>query len=247
MKMKFLVVALCLLPMFARAEGEAGIPLTPAVVNITDKPSLQRGARLFANYCLSCHSLKYMRYNMVARDIGLTNKEMADNLMFASPKVVDLMTVAMTPAEGKRWFGVSPPDLSDIARARGADWLVSYLMGFYRDPSRPTGVNNVVFPNVAMPDVLWSLHGVQEPVYKITETSTGAEHKTLVGLKQVRPGEMSPGQYRRAVNDLVNFLVLMGEPAALQREALGPWVLAFILVFFLIARLLYKEYWKDVH
>ncbi len=163
---------LVLLPGLALAAG-GGVHLDKADIDLHNKQSLQRGAKMFVNYCLSCHSAQFQRYNRMARDIGLTDDQVIENLMFASDKVGSTMTVAMSRADGKTWFGAPPPDLSLTARSRGVDWLYTYLRTFYVDETRPFGVNNVVFPSVGMPHVLWELQGVQKPVYKKDEAWEG--------------------------------------------------------------------------
>ena len=250
--MRKLIQAIALiaaLPGLAFAAG-GGAKLDHFEVNLDDKTGLQRGAKLFTNYCLSCHSADYVRYNRVGRDIGLTDEQVKENLLFASDKVGDTMSVAMPKEPAKEWFGKTPPDLSVIARARGGDWLYTYLRSFYKDESRPFGVNNPVFPDVGMPHVLAGLQGVQKPVYK-TETKGEGENaeevQVLAGFELVEPGSMDPKEYDAAVADLVNFLVYIGEPAQLQRQRMGWWVLGFLAVFFVVAYLLKKEYWKDVH
>lgn len=252
----------------------AAIELLEAKPDLSDKASLQRGAKLFVNYCVSCHSASFMRYNRMGLDLGLSEEQVANNMLFAGDKVVDKMTVAMPSESAARWFGVPPPDLSVIARARGADWLYSYLVTFYKndDPGRPFGVNNVVFADVAMPHVLWPQQGVQEYVtgerpenvesdrlhaleasgedillHKRLVLSNGSTAEATDRLKVVRAGAMEPGQYRKAVRDLVNFLVYLGEPAQLVRYNIGIWVLVFLAVLFFLSYGLYKEYWKDVH
>jgi len=170
----------------------------------------------------------------------------AENLMFTGGKVGDLMTVATDPEDAVEWFGTVPPDLSVIARARGVDWLYTYLRSFYLDPSRVTGVNNLVFPDVGMPDVLWELQGWQKPVITTVKDADGTEHK-VIDLELVKPGLMSPKEFDRAVRDLVNFLDYMAEPGKHDRQALGVKVILFLLVFLVVAYLLKKEFWKDVH
>ena len=215
-------------------------------MELGDRASLQRGAKLFVNYCAGCHSARFMRYSRMGRDLGLTEEQVRANLMFATDKPGDPILATLGEADANAWFGVAPPDLSLSARARGEDWLYTYLMTFYRDESRPFGANNLVFPDVAMPHALAELQGVQ-----VRKAAGGEDGPAPIGsgelLELVEPGSMSVAEYRRAVRDLVNFLVYVGEPAKLDRYVLGGWVLLFLLVFFVISRLLYKEYWKDVH
>ena len=229
----------------ARAAG-GDVPLLEAKVELGDRASLQRGAKLFVNYCAGCHSAQFMRYSRMGRDLGLTEEQLRANLMFASDKPGDPIIGTVGEADASAWFGVAPPDLSLSARARGPDWLYTYLMTFYRDESRPFGANNLVFPDVAMPHALVELQGVQA---RKEDAGDGHAAATRAGelLDLVEPGSLSVAEYRRVVRDLVNFMVYVGEPAKLDRYVLGGWVLLFLLVFFVIARLLYKEYWKDVH
>ena len=241
---RFLLILFLLLPgsVFASSEGPA---LEPAPIDTRDAASLQRGARLFVNYCLNCHSAEFMRYQGLEA-FGLTPEDIRDNLIFTDAKVGDLMKISMTRREAKAWFGGAPPDLSVIARSRGADWLYGYLRTFYRDDSTLTGWNNLVFPNVGMPHVLWQLQGQQGA--KVEEKTDGhgqkVEHKELVLLEK---GSMSPVEYDQAVADLVNYLVFMGEPTRAKRMQVGIIALFLLAVLFVFAYLLKKEYWKDVH
>ncbi|MCB1873338.1 MAG: cytochrome c1 [Gammaproteobacteria bacterium] len=240
--MKKLIVAsiLALVPLIALASGSGH--LDDADLDMGDQASLQRGAKYFVNYCLSCHSAKYQRYNRTARDLGLSEDEVKENLMFTTDKIGETMTIAMDPENANSWFGVTPPDLSVIARARGVDWIYTYLRSFYLDESRPFGVNNVVFPDVGMPHVMWQLQGTQKAVF--------TEHdgqKVFEKFEQVTPGSLSPSEFDAAMRDLTAFLSYVGEPIQMERKRLGIWVLLFIAVFFVLAYLLKKEYWKDVH
>lgn len=245
MRKMILSFLLALLPYVAVASTE-GVHLDKADVDLHNQASLQRGAKLFVNYCLSCHSAQHMRYNRMGRDIGLTDDQVIENLMFASDKVGNQMTIAMNRKDAKEWFGAPPPDLTLVARVRGADWLYTYLRTFYIDDTRPFGVNNLVFPSVGMPHVLWELQGVQKPVYKTVEHE-GEKKEVFDRLELVEPGTMTAAEYDKAVRDLVNFLVYMGEPAQLERYTLGVKVILFLLVFLVVAYLLKKEYWKDIH
>ena len=236
MKTKILLVLALLLPLMAIANE--GVKLDHAPIDPSNKASLQRGAKVFVNYCLNCHSAAYMRYNRL-QDIGLTDAQIKSNLMFAGEKVGDTMTVTIQKADAKAWFGANPPDLSVEARARGADWLYSYLRGFYRDDTRPTGWNNVVYDKVAMPHVLWSLQG--EQVLKIDEKT---ESHQLVLAKQ---GSMMPAEYDETIADLVNYLVFMAEPFKERDKNLGLLVLAFLGLLFVLTYYLKKEFWKDIH
>ena len=236
MKTKILIVLALLVPLMALANE--GVKLDHAPIDPNNQASLQRGAKTFVNYCLNCHSAAYMRYNRL-QDIGLTDAQIQSNLMFAGEKVGDTMTVSMPKADAKIWFGAAPPDLSVEARARGADWLYSYLRGFYRDDTRPTGWNNVVYDKVAMPHVLWTLQG--EQALKIDE-KTETHH--LVLEKQ---GTMTPAEFDETVADLVNYLVFMAEPFKERDKHLGLLVLAFLGLLFVLTYYLKKEFWKDIH
>jgi ubiquinol-cytochrome c reductase cytochrome c1 subunit len=224
----------------ALAQEEA--ELEPANTNIKNQPSLQRGAKYFVNYCLGCHSAKYVRYNRLAEDLQLTTQQLQDNLMFTGERPFDTMAIAMKPEDAARWFGKEPPDLSLIARARGTDYLYTFLRSFYLDPSRPTGANNVVLRGAAMPPVLWELQGIQRAKF-----TTNEHGEVFEGFETVRAGELTEPQFDEVVRDIVNFLDYIGEPIKREREALGIRVIGFLLVFLLIAYLLKKEIWKDVH
>jgi ubiquinol-cytochrome c reductase cytochrome c1 subunit len=248
--MKKLLLLLLALPALAltapaRAAGPA-VPLDRAPINLKDDASLQRGARVFVNYCLNCHSANYMRYNRMV-DIGLTEEQIKDNLLFAAEKPGETMYIAMRTGEAKQWFGAAPPDLSVITRSRGPDWVYTYLRGFYRDPSRATGWNNTVFDKVGMPHVMHDLQGHIEPVYRVETDLTGAEHTVIERMQLVKPGSLTLAEYDALVGDLVNYLTWMGEPARVQRMNIGLAVLLFLGVFYVIAYYLKKEFWKDVH
>lgn len=245
--MKKLIFAflMAVVPVLGLASG--GAHLDDANIDLSDQASLQRGAKYFVNYCLSCHSAKYQRYNRMAKDLGLTDEEVKDNLMFTTDKIGNTMNIAMDPVAAADWFGTTPPDLSVIARARGVDWLYTYLRSFYLDDSRPFGVNNVVFPDVGMPHVLWELQGAQKAVYKTEKDSAGNDHDVFDHFEQVTPGSLSPEEYDTMSRDLTAFLAYIGEPIQMERQRMGKWVLLFIAVFFVLAYLLKKEYWKDVH
>ena len=234
--MKKLLIGLVFLPLLLIVKlaiaNEAAIGVT-APIDVTDYASLQRGARTFVNNCLNCHSANYMRYNRL-KDIGLTEAQIKDNLLFAGEKVGDTMKVAMNSKDAKKWFGVAPPDLSVEVRARGADWVYAYLRGFYRDSTTPTGWNNTVYDKVAMPHVLYELQGE-----KILNHET---HQ----LELVKPGKLSPEEYNNFVGDLTNFMAYMAEPAKEQRKHLGWWALLFLGVLLVLVKKLKKEYWKDI-
>jgi ubiquinol-cytochrome c reductase cytochrome c1 subunit len=228
---KKIFLTLTLLPMLAFAN-EVKIGVT-APIDASDHASLQRGAKFFINNCLNCHSANYMRYNRL-KDIGLTEKQIKDNLLFAGEKVGDTMTVAMNPKEAKKWFGVVPPDLSVEVRARGADWVYAYMRGFYRDETTPTGWNNTVYDKVAMPHVLYELQGEQV-----------LNHETHK-LELVKPGKLSPSEYNTYVGDLTNYMAFMAEPGKQQRQKLGWYVLLFLGVMLVLAKKLKNAYWKDI-
>jgi ubiquinol-cytochrome c reductase cytochrome c1 subunit len=220
------------------ASEEGGLP--SAGTNIRDQASLQRGAKLFFNYCVGCHSLKYARYSRIAEDLGLSEDEVMKNLNFTGAKFGDVVISHMPEDSAQQFFGKAPPDLSLEVRAKTADWVYGYLNSFYLDPSRPVGWNNTVFPNASMPNPLWELQGLQTAVKK-----EGGEEVEKLELSQ--PGTLTPAQYQQATRDLTTFLEYVSEPAALQRQRYGIWVLLFLAGFTFLAYLLKKEYWKDVH
>jgi len=220
---------------------------------MNDTAALQRGAKLFVNYCLNCHSAAYMRYNRL-RDIGLTEQQIKDNLLFAGEKVGETMKASIDPKQAKEWFGAAPPDLTVIARSRagdggsGADYLYTYLRTYYRDPTKATGWNNLAFPSVAMPHVLWELQGSRRAIYEEVKDPHDAAKVVheFKGFEQITPGKLSPLDYDNAVADLVAYLQWMGEPAQGQRVRLGVWVLLFLALFTVIAWRLNAAFWKDV-
>lgn len=211
-----------------------------APLDATDYASLQRGARLFMNECSGCHSLKYLRYDSLAKGLQITDesgkvldKIVKDNLLFVGDSITDPILTAMRSTDAANWFGIVPPDLTLEVRYRGADWVYAYLRSFYIDPARPWGVNNLIYPDVAMPHVLVELQGAQV--------------LTKEGLKLAKPGSMTPKQYEEAVADLVNFLSYVSEPAQTMRHKIGAWVLVFLIIFAVFSYLLKREYWKTVH
>jgi ubiquinol-cytochrome c reductase cytochrome c1 subunit len=239
--MKAIRFLISLIPLLATAASEE-MKLDRAPIDPRDAVSIQRGAQVFANYCLNCHSAEAMRYNRL-EELGLSEQQIKDNLMFATDKVGDTMAVAMRRNDAKTWFGVPPPDLSVIARARGADWLYTYLRTFYRDEGRESGWNNLVFPNVGMPHVLYELQGQQ--VLKAQPEPEGEPRAQTLVLEIA--GKLSPGDYDKLSADLVNYLVFMSEPARETRKRIGYAVLIFLGVLFVPVYMLKKEYWKDVH
>ncbi len=242
--MKKLFAALLFAPMLALAASE-DYKLDSAPVDVTDTPSLQRGAQVFVNYCLNCHSANYMRYNRL-QDLGLTDDQIRGNVMFAAEKVGETMGVAMRPKDAAGWFGAAPPDLTVIARSRGPDWLYTYLRTFYRDSERPSGWNNLVFPSVGMPHVLYQLQGMQ--TLKVDHvTDAHGHHTERKSLVLSQPGQLDKVQYDQLVGDLVNYLVYMGEPSGAKRVQIGIYVMLFLLVLILVTWLLKRAYWRDVH
>ena len=247
-------VLLCL-PIFAHAAA-GGPKLEKADINLENKSSLRHGAKLFVNYCLSCHSASHLRYNRMAKDLGLSDEQVEDNMMFIAnfdkleegeaKKIGELMTVALKKEDGEKYFGIAVPDLTVIERAktelfgnRGADYLYTYLTTFYLDEKRPFGVNNTTFANASMPHVLWELEGLKK--------LDGKDEHGKPKFKYVTKGQLSEAEYKRAVNDLVNFMVYMAEPIKVERQSTGIFVMFFLVIFFFFAYLLKKEYWKDVH
>ena len=212
--------------------------------DLSDRASLQRGAQLYMNYCAGCHSLKYMRYSRMAEDLGLTEDEVMKNLNFTGAKFGEQVQVSMPAAGGEKWFGKMPPDLSVISRVRGSDWIYTYLKSFYLDESRPVGWNNKLFANASMPNPLWELQGLQQPVYG-KKTATG--EMPVEGFTISQAGSQDAQQFDQSVRDITAFLEYAGEPAALKRQSLGVWVVLFLAFFTFLAWLLKKEFWKDVH
>ena len=250
----WLLVSLTLVAPAARASSEGVAWDRFPTEKLTDLAALQNGAKLFANYCLNCHSASYMRYNRM-RDIGLTEDEIKKNLMFASQKVGETMKVALEARDAKEWFGAAPPDLTVITRSRadaakgsGADYLYTYLRSYYRDETKATGWNNMAFPSVAMPHVLWELQGQQRAVFA-EEADPHEKGKTVHVFKSFElaaPGIMTPAEYKEAVADLVGFVQWMGEPMQAERVRLGVWVLIFLGIFTVIAWRLNAAFWKDI-
>lgn len=233
------------LPGMAMAAG-GNVHLDEAPIDLTDKASLQRGAKLFMNYCLGCHSMKYQRYQRTFKDLGISDELGEQYLQFTGEKVTDYITRAMPEESAAGWFGAAPPDLTLVARVRGEDWIYTYLRSFYKDESRPFGVNNKVFPEVGMPHVLEPLQGI--PRETTEEVMVDGEMvERYVGIKSDGTGSMSPDEYDQAVADIVNFLEYTGEPAKLDSHRIGKWVLVFIVVLFVFVYLLKKDYWREVH
>lgn len=230
--------------------AEGGVAWDKFKTNTTDTVSLQNGAKLFVNYCLSCHSAAFVRYNRL-QDIGLTEQQIKDNLLFTTDKVGETMKAAIDPKQAKEWFGANPPDLTLVARSRaghqgsGADYLYTFLRTFYKDDTKATGWNNLAFPSVGMPHALWELQGVRTPVYEEVEEH-GRKTQILTGWNQVTPGKMSSTEFDKNVGDLVNYLQWMGDPNQNTRIRVGVWVLIFLLGLIFITWRLNAAFWKDV-
>jgi ubiquinol-cytochrome c reductase cytochrome c1 subunit len=230
--------------------AEEAIPWDKAPNRTTDLAALQNGAKLFVNYCLNCHSAAFMRYNRL-QDLGITEQQIKDNLLFTTDKVGETMKANIDPRQAKEWFGGIPPDLTLVARSRaghggsGADYLYTYLRTFYRDDTKATGWNNLAFPGVAMPHVLWELQGERRPIFDKVE-SHGQEVEVFKGWEQITPGTMTPVQYDQAVGDLVSYMQWMAEPAQNTRVRVGVWVLLFLVMAVVFVWRLNAAYWKDV-
>ena len=270
MKKLIAVISLALMPLTGMAAG-GGVHLEQANIDLSNHAAIQRGAKTFVNYCMGCHSTKYVRYKLLT-EVGLSQSDIEDNLMFSGGKLGDLMTISMTETDASTWFGAPAPDLTLTARIKsgGADWIYTYLKGFYLDPTRPMGVNNTVFANVGMPHVLWQMQGVQAPVYRyevhhdghsVAQFDTEAEADAFVKekgkgyrlervvdhLEIVVPGSMTPPEYDQVARDLATFLAYISEPMKLERQRMGVWVILFLVVFTVLAYLMKKEWWKDIH
>ncbi|UJF19085.1 cytochrome c1 [Vibrio sp. SS-MA-C1-2] len=243
---KIIVMLFALLPTLVFAAGGSHVHLDQANNDLTDKASLQRGAKLFMNYCFACHSTQYQRYGRIADDLDISPKLMKENLIFdQNAKIGDLMENAIPDEMAAKWFGTLPPDLTLVARVRGADWLYTYLRSFYSDPSRPFGVNNTLFPNVGMPHALEELQGV--PTLTHDKVMVDGVETEVTKITTDGRGELNQEEYDQSVRDIVNFLEYSGDPSQLERNAMGWWVLGFLAIFFILTVLLKKEYWRDVH
>ena len=236
-----LIFALVAASSLGQAAG-GGEELEHAGSNVHDLASVQRGAAMFMNYCHSCHSAQYMRYQRLERDLELSKEQVDQYLVFGNREITDYMKASM-PGEAEQWFGVQPPDLTLTARSRGEDWIYSFLKSFYLTDE---GWNNTILANASMPNVLWELQGIQRPLMETYTDDSGEEHTRIAELEIDQEGLMSPAEYDQALRDLVAFMTYLGEPAVLQREHLGVWVLLFLVVFTFLAWLLYKEYWRDI-
>ncbi len=247
MMKKIILILLCMtISMVASAAGGAYISES-ANTNIRSQSSLQKGAKTYMNYCLGCHTMAFQRYNRVAKDLGLTEEEMMQSLVMTDAKFTDKMTNTMTIEQGVKWFGVAAPDLSVSAKARGVDWLYNYLINFYVDPTRPSGWNNLTFPNASMPHILWELQGIREAKFETQSNDKGDDQREFVGFETIKEGLMSEAAYKDLVRDLVNFMDYSSEPAQLIRMSYAPWVILFMAFFTFIAYLLKVNYFKDIH
>jgi len=249
MKLLFMVMFLLFSGIFSvgvSASGN-GVVLDSADIRLDDHDAIRRGAKLFVDYCLNCHSAALMRYSRIAQDLDMSSDEVSSQLITTGVKVGEVMKVSMIEEDAKLWFGMVVPDLSVVARARGVDWLYTYLRSFYRDDSRPWGVNNSVFKDVGMPHVLWKLQGLQVPVMENHTDAQGNTSEVISGFKLVEKGTFNSEEYDAVVRDLVTFLAYLGEPSKLQRLALGKWVLLFLAGLLVLTFLLKKEYWRDIH
>ena len=271
MKKLIAVVTFALMPLTWMAAAGGAVQLQKANIDLNNHPSIQRGAKQFDNYSKASHTAQYVRYKLFT-EVGLTEDDIKNNLMFTDGKVGDLMKIAMPEADAADWFGAAAPDLTLTARIRhgGADWIYTYLKGFYTDPSRPMGVNNTVFPNVGMPHVLWKMQGIQDPVYKyevhhdghvVAEFDTEAAadaylkeqgegfrlERVVASLELVQEGSLTVAEYDQVARDLATFLTYISEPMKLERQRMGVWVILFLVVFTVLAYLMKKEWWKDIH
>ncbi|MBT5230674.1 MAG: cytochrome c1 [Methylococcales bacterium] len=253
--MKRLLTLLFCLSVSAGVQASGGGNYDHAPVDLHNKTSLQNGAKVYVNYCLGCHGLRFLRYNQMAEGIGATEAEVKEKLMFVGTKIGEQMNVSASTEMQTKWFGTNPPDLSLVARSWGPDKLYTYLRSFYVDPSRPMGVNNTVFKDVGMPHVLVGLQGKQKIVYKDVKSMEKQEDGSMKEVVRqefdkfelVSVGELTPEEYDATVGDLVNFLTFVGEPHQLDRKSLGIKVILFLMVLFVLAYLMKKEFWKDLH
>ncbi len=240
--MKNILIPILLLALSFGVVAEETAHLQQANIDATDSESLQRGAKHFVTYCLGCHSIKHIRYQRISLDFGIDDKKVLSEIAPQGATIYQQMHTAMNAHDSAKWFGIQPPDLSLVSRSRSADWLYSYLKSFYTDPQKPLGTNNLVFKDVGMPNVFWQLQGEQRATFKTVDGKQEID-ELVVDV----PGTLSEQEFDAMVNDLVNFLVYVGEPIKLERERMGKYVLFFLGMFLLIAYLLKKEYWKDVH
>ena len=230
----------------AMAAGGSGIAMEKAEIEPNNVNSLQRGARNFMNYCSGCHSAQYVRYNTIGAALELSDEQLVDNLMFNAEKTFETIRSSMPAADAERWYGTAPPDLSLMARSKGADYIYNFLKGFYIDPDSPTGVDNVVLAGTSMPHVLWELQGYQEAIFSEHTDEAGTTTLHFENFQPVTAGDFDGEDYDEFVRDTVNFLAYIAEPVRSERRKLGTWVIIYLLVFLIIARMLKKQIWKDV-
>lgn len=241
--MKTLSMTIMLLVFSLSVAAEESIELQQANFDPEDRASILNGAKTFVKYCLGCHSIKHIRYQRISKDFTIDEKKVMTEIAPQGASIYDQMHTAMDPHDSAKWFGIQPPDLSLISRSRSADWLYSYLKSFYTDPSKPLGVNNLIFKDVGMPNVLWQVQGEQKAIFTTEDDGQPVFEK----LSIEKPGTMTEVEFDAMVNDLVNFLVYVGEPVKIERERIGKYVLFYLGMFLLIAYLLKKEYWEDIH
>ncbi len=241
-----LALSACLVATTSRASGDA-VHLEESEIDPGNIHSLQRGARNFMNYCSGCHSARYVRFNTIGKYLELSDKQLIDNLMFNVGKTFETIQASMPTDDAARWFGKAPPDLSLMARSKGADYIYNFLKSFYISEGSPTGVDNLVLEGTSMPHVLWELQGYQAAIFATHENEDGSMTTSFVEFEQVSPGQMDAEQYAEFVRDTVNFLAHISEPIRSDRRRLGVWVLMFLFFFYIIASMLKKQIWKDVN
>jgi len=269
MKKLIAVLAMMLVPVAGLAAGGPAVPLEKANIDLTNEAAIQRGAKYFVNYCLGCHSTQYARYQLM-KNVGLSESQIKENLIFDGSKVGDLMKIAMPSEYGAEAFGAPAPDLTLEGRLRSEDWIYTYLKSFYADPTRSFGVNNTVFPNVGMPNILWELEGLKEAAYKyevhegahtVATFESEAEAQAMVrekgeglkvvkvvdGFNKISEGTLTEAEFDQVARDLTTYLAYVAEPSKLERQRLGVWVLLFLVIFTVLAYMMKKEWWKDVH
>lgn len=241
--MKILSISILLLIFSRGVAAEENAALQQANFDPEDRSSILHGAKYFVTYCLGCHSIKHIRYQRIAQDFGIDEKKVLSEIAPLGSNIYEQMHTAMNAHDSEKWFGTQPPDLSLISRSRSADWLYSYLKSFYTDTSKPLGTNNLIFKDVGMPNVFWQLQGEQKPIFNTADNG----QQEIEQLSLEAPGTLTEQEFDTMINDLVNFLVYVGEPVKLERERIGKYVLFFLGMFLLIAYMLKKEYWKDIH
>ena len=248
-KSKMLYRLTAIVALFVSAEALAsggGVEFESADIDPGNISSLQRGARNFMNYCSGCHSAQYVRFNTIGKYLGLSEEQLVENLMFNAEKTFDTIQASMPAADATRWYGTAPPDMSLMARAKGADYIYNFLKGFYLDSDSPTGVDNLVLAGTSMPHVLWELQGYQNANFS-EHTAAGVTTHEFEGFEHVTAGSMGAEEYDEFVRDTVNFLAYIAEPIRSERRKLGVWVLMYLIVFLVIAAMLKKQIWKDVN